>query len=69
MMTDSFFLIIKQKKVKSMSIKELSEEERHRAIESEEFLSFFTRNTKILEKALDQDDIFFEYGASETNNE
>jgi hypothetical protein len=52
-----------------LQIKEMSDEERSRMLQSEEFLSFFTRNTRILEKALDQDDIFFEYGASDKNNE
>ena len=52
-----------------MQIKELNEEERQRTVDSEEFLSFFTRNTRILEKALEQDDIFFEYGAIEKSNE
>lgn len=50
-----------------MNLKEIDDDEKQRLIESEEFLSFFMRNTKILEKALDQDDIFFEYGA--TDNE
>lgn len=54
-------------KVKMLQLKELSDEEKQRAIESDEFLNFFMRNTRILEKALDQDDIFFEYGAKETN--
>jgi hypothetical protein len=52
-----------------MKLAEMGEDERQRLIESEEFLNFFMRNTKILEKALDQDDIFFEYGASDKNNE
>lgn len=47
----------------------MSDEERQRLLESDDFLSFFMRNTRILEKALDQDDIFFEYGASDKNNE
>lgn len=52
-----------------MNIKELSEDERQRMIDSDDFLNFFMKSTKLLEKALDQEDIFFEYGASETNNE
>lgn len=55
--------------VKLMQIKEINEEERQRLMESDEFLSFFTRNTRILEKALEQDDIFFEYGARDKNTE
>ena len=55
--------------VKSLNLKELSEEERGRVVESDEFLNFFMRNSKILEKALEQDDIFFEYGAIDKNNE
>lgn len=54
-------------KVKSMTLKELDDDERQRMIDSDDFMSFFMRNAKILEKALDQDDIFFEYGA--TDNE
>lgn len=50
-----------------MNFKEMDDDERQRLIESDEFLGFFMRSTKILEKALDQDDIFFEYGA--TDNE
>ncbi len=50
-----------------MSLKEMDEDERQRLIESDEFLNFFMRNSKILEKALDQDNIFIEYGA--TDNE
>ncbi|CAF0703857.1 unnamed protein product [Brachionus calyciflorus] len=53
-------------KLKSIQIKEITEEERQKAIESDDFLNFFMKNTRILEKALDQDDIFFEYGAKET---
>ena len=52
-----------------IQINEITEEERQKMIESDDFLHFFKRNTKILEKALDQDDIFFEYGASEKNAE
>jgi hypothetical protein len=52
-----------------MQLKEVNEEERLRLLESDDFLSFFKRNARILEKALDQDDIFFEYGASEKNAE
>lgn len=48
-----------------MNLKEMDDDERQRLIESDEFLNFFMRSTKILEKALDQDDIFFEYGAPE----
>lgn len=47
----------------------LNDDERQRHLESDDFLSFFTRNTRILEKALEQDDIFFEYGANDTTNE
>lgn len=47
----------------------LNEEDRQKLLDSEDFLSFFTRNTRILEKALEQDDIFFEYGASDSNKE
>jgi len=43
---------------------EISDEERQRLLDSDDFMNFFMRNTRILEKALDQDDIFFEYGAS-----
>jgi len=50
-----------------MTLKELDDDERQRMIDSDDFMSFFMRNAKILEKALDQDDIFFEYGA--TDNE
>lgn len=50
-----------------MNFKEMDDDERQRLIESDEFMGFFMRSTKILEKALDQDDIFFEYGA--TDNE
>jgi len=56
-------------KVKLMQLKEVNEEERLRMLESDDFLNFFKRNARILEKALDQDDIFFEYGASEKNAE
>ena len=52
-----------------MKIKEINEEERQHLMESDEFLSFFMRNTRILEKALEQDDIFFEYGARDKNTE
>ena len=52
-----------------LQIKEMSDEERNRLLQSDEFLNFFTKNTRILEKALDQDDIFFEYGASDKKNE
>ncbi len=52
-----------------MQLKELNDEERQRVVESDEFLSFFMRNTKILEKALEQDDIFFQYGAIDKYNE
>ena len=52
-----------------MQIKEMSEEERLRMLESDDFVNFFMKNTRILEKALDQDDIFFEYGATEKNTE
>ena len=38
-------------------------------LESDDFLNFFMRNSRILEKALDQDDIFFEYGANDKNSE
>ena len=58
---------IKKKLVKTL--KELSETERQRLLDSDDFLSFFTRNTRILEKALEQDDIFFEYGAGDKNKE
>jgi hypothetical protein len=47
----------------------MNEEERQRVVESDDFLSFFMKNTKILEKALEQDDIFFQYGAIDKNNE
>ena len=47
----------------------MSETERQRLLDSDDFLSFFTRNTRILEKALEQDDIFFEYGAGDKNKE
>lgn len=50
-----------------MHLRDIDDDERQRIVESEEFMSFFMRNSKILEKALDQDDIFFEYGA--TDNE
>lgn len=50
-----------------MNLKEMDDDERQRLIDSDEFMSFFMRSSKILEKALDQDDIFFEYGA--TDNE
>jgi hypothetical protein len=33
-------------------------------LETDDFMSFFSRNAKILEKALDQDDIFYDYGAN-----
>ena len=56
-------------KVKKMQLKELNEEERQKVVESEEFLNFFMKNTKILEKALEQDDIFFQYGAIDKNNQ
>ena len=65
--SESLFRCIRYFVVKMM--KELSEDERARLIQSDDFLNFFTRNTKILEKALDQDDIFFEYGASDANTE
>lgn len=45
----------------------MDDDERQRLIDSEEFLSFFMRSSKLLEKALDQDDIFFEYGATDNN--
>lgn len=54
------------KQLKDMT---LNDDERQRHLESDDFLSFFTRNTRILEKALEQDDIFFEYGANDTTNE
>jgi hypothetical protein len=47
----------------------INEDERQKLLDSDDFLSFFTRNTRILEKALEQDDIFFEYGASDSNKE
>lgn len=56
-------------KVKLFQSKELSDEERQRMLDSDDFLNFFMRNTRILEKALDQDDIFFEYGANDKNTE
>lgn len=52
--------------VKALQIKEITDEERQLTIQSDEFLNFFMKNTRILEKALDQDDIFFEYGAKDT---
>ena len=55
------------KKVKKA--KDLSDEDKQKMLETDEFMNFFMRNTRILEKALDQDDIFFEYGASDKNNE
>ena len=61
-----YFKIILVKQFKDVSI---SEDERQRMLESDDFFDFFTRNTRILEKALEQDDIFFEYGASDTNKE
>ncbi|RNA37259.1 cytoplasmic dynein 1 intermediate chain 2-like isoform X9 [Brachionus plicatilis] len=54
-------------KIKQIQIKEISEDEKQKAIQTDEFMTFFMRNTRILEKALDQDDIFFEYGAKETS--
>jgi dynein intermediate chain len=56
-------------RVKQMQLNELNEEERLRMLESDDFLNFFQKNARILEKALEQDDIFFEYGASEKNAE
>lgn len=56
-------------KVKLFQSKELSDEERQRMLDSDDFLNFFMRNTRILEKALDQDDIFFEYGAKDKNTD
>ena len=47
----------------------LNEDERQKLLDSDDFLSFFTKNTRILEKALEQDDIFFEYGAGDKNKE
>jgi hypothetical protein len=32
-------------------------------------MTFFTKNTRILERALDQDDIFLDYGGVDTNKE
>ncbi len=62
-------LLLNKIQVKSLQIKEISEEERQHLLESDDFLSFFMRNSRILEKALDQDDIFFEYGANDKTNE
>lgn len=56
-------------KLKQFKDLSLNEEERQRLLDSDDFLNFFTKNTRILEKALEQDDIFFEYGANDTNNE
>jgi hypothetical protein len=55
--------------VKKMQMKELDEDERQKVIESEDFLNFFMKNTKIIEKALDYDDIFFEYGSTDKDNQ
>lgn len=52
-----------------MHIKDIGDDERQRMIESDEFVNFFLRNSKILEKALEQDDIFFQYGAIDKSNE
>jgi hypothetical protein len=38
-------------------------------LESEKFLYFFNKNTRILEKALEQDNIFCEYGADDKSEE
>ncbi len=40
-----------------------------RHLESDDFLSFFARNSRILEKALEQEDIFFENGPRVNNKE
>lgn len=48
-----------------MNLKEIDDDEKARMIESDEFMSFFMRSTKILEKAINQDDIFIEYGAND----
>ena len=53
----NIFFIIK-------GIKEINNEETQRLLESDDFFNFFIRNTRILEKALDQDDIFTEYGSA-----
>ena len=48
---------------------ELPEEEKTKIISNDEFLKFFTKNVRILEKALDQDDIFFDYAGNDRNKE
>lgn len=56
-------------KLKHFKEVSLNDEECQRLLDSDNFHNFFMRNTRILEKALEQDDIFFEYGAGEGNNE
>lgn len=53
----------------NIEIKEANDEERIRAIQSEDFSKFFSKNAKILERALDQDDIFFDYSGADRNKE
>jgi hypothetical protein len=48
---------------------ELPEDEKTKIIQNDEFLKFFTKNVRILEKALDQDDIFFDYAGNDRNKE
>lgn len=50
-------------------IVELPDDEKTKIIQNDEFLKFFTKNVRILEKALDQDDIFFDYAGNDRNKE
>jgi hypothetical protein len=50
-------------------IKIIDDAERVTLIKSDDFMTFFTKNTRILERALDQDDIFLDYGGVDTNKE
>ena len=52
-----------------VQIKEATDEDRIKILQNEEFMRFFSRNTRILEKALDQDDIFFDYGGLDKHKE
>jgi hypothetical protein len=49
--------------------KDIGDDEKHRIIQSDDFAKFLSKKTRILERALDQDDIFFDYGGSDKNKE
>ncbi len=49
--------------------KDIGDDEKTRIIQSDDFAKFLSKNTRILERALDQDDIFFDYAGKEKNTE